>query len=318
MTRTETEAMASSYYSIFKVGTPVERRENFQTYYDFTRGHSGELLEQDRDMTRKRDILRAFQNNPVRARRPFAQADAFYRNYVTFTDDPASLDRRSLLFTTLYKFARHEWVGISGAWDTTPTLAQAKNVTDRISRCHLAEEFSHVRLFHEMFRTMNLEDVQWKPLGPVMQRVYRIFPRLPGFLMNAPAFVTELMGMVFYCHIDALLDNMLADEPEARDRIRSLLHEIMIDELAHVGQRRNFIGPVGTRFARWMVGPLFRAFFRDIPESRFIVDVERMIRDALAFDYSMVPADMIAQSWVPTYCKGRADTVSVSGAAAQG
>jgi hypothetical protein len=121
--------------------------------------------------------------------------------------------------------------------------------------------------------------------------------------MDAPAFVTELMGMVFYRHVDALLDDMLADEPEARDRIRALLHEIMIDELAHVGQRRNFLGPIGTRVARRMVGPLFRAFFRDIPESRFLFNVDQMIREALVFDYSLVSSDMIARSWVPTYCK---------------
>ncbi len=290
------------YRSIFALGTAKERAENFETYFAFSQKHSGEIIEADQDLSRKREQLRQFQANPVRSRRPLADPEAFYRNYVDLKDDPATLDRRTLLLTCVYKFARHEWVGISGAWDGTPTMAQSKDLTDRISRYHLAEEFCHIRFFHEMFRTMQLDRVEWKPLGPLMQRIYQIFPYFPGFIMDAPAFVTELMGIVFYSHVDALLDEIFDDEPEARTRIRALLHEIMVDELAHVGQRRNFIGPIGTIYAKWIVRPLFRAFFHEIPESALLFDVNRMIEDGLAFDYKLVAREMVEKSWVPTYC----------------
>ena len=62
--------------------------------------------------------------------------------------------------------------------------------------------------------------------------------------MSTPAFLSELMGIAFYLHVDRLLDEIFAEEPEARDRIRALLQEIMVDELAHIGQRRNYIGLV--------------------------------------------------------------------------
>ena len=42
----------------------------------------------------------------------------------------------------------------------------------------------------------------------------------------------------------------MAEEPEARDRVRALLREIMTDEMGHVGQRRNFIGSVGIHAAQ--------------------------------------------------------------------
>src|SRR5207244_4201976 len=132
--------------------------------------------------------------------------------------------------------------------------------TERISRYHLCEEFSHVRLFQEVFGTFRLERVEWVPLGKWMGRVYRIFPRFPEAIMSPVAFVSELMGLTLYLHIDGVLDGILADEPEARDRVRELLQEIMTDEMAHVGQRRNFIGPIGLRAARWMVEPMYRAF----------------------------------------------------------
>jgi hypothetical protein len=300
---TQPSCNGAAYRSIFAVGTERERAENFETYFAFSTGHSGEIIEADKDLVKKRAKLKWFQDNPVRSRRPLPDPAAFYRNYVEMHDDPKTLDKRTLLLTCVYKFARHEWVGITGAWDATPSIAHAQKLEDRISRYHLAEEFCHVRLFHEMFRTMQLEDVKWVPLGPFMQGVYRMFPYLPGWLMDAPAFVTELMGVVFYRHFDALIDECFADEPEARDRIRALLREITVDEVAHAGQRRNFIGPKGTVFAKIIVRPLFKAFFHDIAGSELVFDVEKMIKDAQDFDYSMIEPDMLAKSWVPSYCR---------------
>ena len=121
--------------------------------------------------------------------------------------------------------------------------------------------------------------------------------------MAPPAFVTELMGLTVYQHLDSVLDDILAEEPEARDRVRELLREIMTDELAHVGQRRNFMGPVGLRAARLMVGPMYRAFFRDIPETTLLVRPRRQMRNGKTFDYSTISPEMIEKSWVPSYCK---------------
>ena len=119
-------------------------------------------------------------------------------------------------------------------------------------------------------------------------------------MMAPAAFVTELMGLTFYLHIDQLLHDVLAHEPEARARVRDLPREIMTDELAHVGQRRNFLGPLGVRLARWMVAPVFRAFCRDVPEAPHLFDIGGMIRDARAFDYITISAAVLQPSWVPT------------------
>jgi hypothetical protein len=51
------------------------------------------------------------------------------------------------------------------------------------------------------------------------------------------------------------------------------------------------------------VPPFFRAFLRDIPESRRLLDVDQMVRDGLAFDYSGLPDALIERSWVPSYCR---------------
>lgn len=290
------------YLSVFAPSTAQQRQQNFERYWAFTQQHGGDLLEDERDLSNKKAILKSFCDHPVRSREPLPDPERFYRNYVHMHDDPAQLDRKTLLLTCIYKFARHEWVGISGAWDATPTMVGCTQLVDKISRMHLAEEFCHVRLFHEMLRCFHLDRVEWVPLAPWKQKFYELFPRLPGAIMDAPAFVTELMGITFYQHLNVLFDELFADEPELHERLQALLHEIMVDELAHVGQRRNFLGPVATRVSKAMVAPLYRLFFRDIPEVAVLFDVEQMIADGLAFDFNTVPAELTERSWVPSYC----------------
>lgn len=296
-------SVVSSYRSIFSPSTAQEQARNFDDYWRFCQTKAGALLEAEQNLSRKKDTLLALQAQPVRLRQPLPDAEAFYRNYVTCKDAPPTLDRKTLLLTAIYKVARHEWVGITGAWEVTPPFSDSQHVITKISRYHLAEEFCHVRLFHEMFLTCHLDHVVWVPLSRRMQRLYRIFAQLPGQMMDPPAFISELMGLMFYRAVDALLPEVFADEPVACQRLRTLLHEITVDELSHVGERRNFLSPWGVRIARWMVRPMFRAFFRSIPESRYLFDVEKMIENALAFDYNDMTPELLQRGWVPTYCQ---------------
>jgi hypothetical protein len=293
----------AKYRSIFTVATEQQRKENFDDYWVFTQQHGGELLEEEKDLLKKRAKLQYFLDNPVKLRTPLANPDAFYRNYITMVDDPATLDKKTLMLTGIYKFARHEWVGIKGAWEYAPSIADSRTLQDKISRVHLAEEFCHVRLFDEMLKTCGLDSVEWVPLSPWKEKVYEFFPKLPGFLLNAPAFITELMGVTFYCHLNKLFDDVLADEPEVRERLKALLDEITIDEAAHVGQRRNFVGAGGIKVSKWLVKPLYTMFFKDIPEVGILFNVEQMIKDGEKFDFNQLSVHIVEQSWIPSYCK---------------
>jgi hypothetical protein len=295
-------ALAHTYRSIFSPNSARQRAANFEDYWSYTLEHDGEILEAEQDLAKKKELVAGYQKDPIRSRRPLLDPESFYRNYVTMADDPETLDLKTRLLTFLYKFARHEWVGITAAWDGIPTMAESTRTTDKISRYHLCEEFSHVRLFHEVFRTFHLDKVEWVPLGKWMGRVYRLFPHFPEWMMSPPAFVSELMGLTLYLHTDKLIDQVFADEPEACARVHALLGDVLADELAHVGQRRNFLGPIGLRVAKWLVKPMYRLFFRDIPEAKFLFDVEQMVKDGLAFDYSTVCPDVLRRSWVPPDC----------------
>ena len=152
------------YRSIFTSATRRERTANFEAYWVYSVGRDGAILQDQKDLVKKRDTLAGFQAHPVRSRRPLADPACFYRNHVIMQDDPRTLDRETLLLTFLYKFARHEYVGISAAWDTMDRMTESSSTIEKIGLYHLCEEFSHMRLFQEIFRTFHLDQVEWVPL----------------------------------------------------------------------------------------------------------------------------------------------------------
>ncbi len=300
---TADQSKTNSFLSIFTPCTSEQRQQNFETYWEFSKKHAGKIYEDDRDLEHKRNKREYFEANPVRSKKPLEDLDAFFRNNVKLVDNPETLDQKTLLMTCIYKFARHELNGIKGAWDTVPAVDKTTDLKDNISRVHLAEEFCHVRFFTEMLHTFHLENIEFPPLGPIETKVYEIFPHFPEALMSPPAFVTELMGMNFYIQLDEKISEILVDEPQARDRLRELLYEIMVDECAHIGQRRNFMGPIGVWFSQAMIKPIFKMFTHDIPEIAILFDVDRLIKDAHEFNYSTISPQIIERSWIPSYCQ---------------
>jgi hypothetical protein len=77
----------------------------------------------------------------------------------------------------------------------------------------------------------------------------------------------------------------------------------MVDELGHIGERRSFLGPTGVTLARKLLPVMMRRFFAGIPEAEVILDVERMVQEALVFDYSGINAAITERAWIPAYCQ---------------
>lgn len=296
--------------SIFSPCTPAERAANFEEYWARLLERSGELLEAERDLTKKKARLAYYRENPVRSRKPLPDPGAFHRNSARLTDDPASVEPKALLLANIFRFAYHEWSAVSEGWTSTVPLARARTVVERITRLHCCEEICHGRLFLEMMRTFHLEGLEWPSVDPATARAYRVIPRLPEALLSQAALISELLGVVFYRHVDSLFDDLLQGEPEARDRVRALLDDIMADEIAHIGLRRNFIGPLGLKLTPRLIEPLCGWFFGEMlgnmPRGRKPMDNALMVEQALAFHYEGIPERVLERSWVPSYCRAGA------------
>ena len=94
------EAVASAQRrSIFTPTTRRVRDENFEDYWAYTQRHDGDILEDEKNLVVKKDILSNFQKSPVRSRQPLPDPERFYRNYVAMHEDPSTFDRKTLLLT---------------------------------------------------------------------------------------------------------------------------------------------------------------------------------------------------------------------------
>ena len=84
--------MTAGYRSIFTPATRRERATNFESYWAYSVEHDGEILEDQKSLGKKHQILTRFQSNPVRACNPLPDPERFYRNYVKMQDDPLWID----------------------------------------------------------------------------------------------------------------------------------------------------------------------------------------------------------------------------------
>jgi hypothetical protein len=291
------------YKVIFAPVSRSDRALAFEDYWAYLLIRDGALQEEAQSLVHKTAYYQSLQANPVRVR----QAPTPAQTMAELSDQLAAqglaqADRRLLVLTAIYKFACHEAAGIQAAWRATPSWERCRNLTDRITRYHLCEEFCHLRLFAEMFKVLALY-ADWPLLSWPMRTAYAAFTRFPDWLLRPIAFSSEVMGMMFYRHIWRVLEETFATEPEALARLHELLGEIMVDELGHIGECRSYLGNAGVKLAHKILPVMMRQFFADIPEAGAILDVQQMVQDALAFDYSGIDATITKRAWIPLYCQ---------------
>jgi hypothetical protein len=291
------------YKEIFAPASPSDRRRAFEDYWAYLLVRDGALHEEAQALEHKTGYYQRLQARPICARQSLTPEPTMAAvAELLASQHRTQVDRRLLALTVIYKFASHEAAGIRAAWLATPAWERCRNLTDRITRYHLCEEFCHLRLFAEMFKVFAL-GVEWPSFSWSMRTSYAAFARCPNCLLAPIAFGSEIMGIMFYRHIWQVLEEVFAAEPEALERLHELLGEIMVDELGHIGERRSFLGHTGVTVARKVLPVMMRRFFADIPEAEIILDVNRMVQEALAFDYSGIEGAIIERAWIPAYCQ---------------
>jgi len=68
---------APSYRSIFSPSRGRERIDNFDGYWAYTLQRDGEILEEEKDLIKKKDLMARYQADPVRSRNPLPNPELF-------------------------------------------------------------------------------------------------------------------------------------------------------------------------------------------------------------------------------------------------
>jgi hypothetical protein len=76
---------------------------------------------------------------------------------------------------------------------------------------------------------------------------------------------------------------------------------ITVDELSHIGQRRNYLGAIAIRVARRLLSAMIRSYFADIPEIKLLFNIDKMVQDAQQFDYNLLSPRILERIWIPSY-----------------
>jgi hypothetical protein len=157
-------AQLTRYRGIFAPTSLADRRRAFEDYWAYPLERDGALHEEAQALEHKTGYYQRLQARPLQARHSLTSVQTM----AALADQIASqcrpqVDRRLLVLTAICKFASHE-AGRRAAWLATPSWKHCRNLTDRITRYHLCEEFCHLRLFAEMFKVFAL-DVEWPLLS---------------------------------------------------------------------------------------------------------------------------------------------------------
>lgn len=128
----------------------------------------------------------------------------------------------------------------------------------------LIEEQYHRRLLTEACRTCGFAPGDPVPPAPI-RILIRVMQHLPGRIRYAPILCGEVLGCVVF---QELLErsHLFSAQPEVEARLRTLIEEVLADEILHVLYSRARLGAWGVRAARWLLPLVALVFTRSIPQ----------------------------------------------------
>jgi hypothetical protein len=128
----------------------------------------------------------------------------------------------------------------------------------------ILEEQYHGRILREVCRILGVP-----PQLPAPRRGLRVLIHLFEYLPDPIRYVGVLCGEVLGCVVFELLRanaSLFATEPRVEAQLRSLMGEILRDELLHVAFCRTRLGPVRLRLARLLLPWVAAFLMREVPE----------------------------------------------------
>jgi hypothetical protein len=240
--------------------TREARDRHLTGYLRFLQQHDGAIELDQRKLSRRERYFEELQRKPVESRKA-VDLVTFERNLRSAGS--GNLDRRTAWLVVAAKANIGESYGVDRElrW-----IAESGGVptTDELYLRMLLQEGYHTRILFEACRTVGVE--VRVPAPNWNQRVLiQIIMRLPDSLRWTLVICGEVVGSAIF---EILLGNcdLFSSEPEVEERLRSLLTEILRDEVLHVAYLRASLSPIGLAIARRLAPLVARAALLDLPQ----------------------------------------------------
>jgi tellurite resistance protein len=253
------------------------RSESADIYRSYLRERNGELDRQARTLSARDAWFREIETTPVRWPDPINR-EAFERNRSSFRD--ADLEPLLLFLLVTVKLNRVERYAADLA-EATGRID--KGGPDSPDAWINTEELYHTRILEHIARCFGIE-LEIDPPALSQRLVVRSMLNLPKRATLPLVLAGELAAVVAF---RMLLDHaavLLAPHPLVRERVQTLLSQILTDELGHVAYCRSQLGPAGIRTARLLLPVVLGGMMSDFRELPALLGKGAIERGIEAFD----------------------------------
>jgi len=244
----------------FRAQTREARERHLAAYLDLLRQRDGAVDVERRKLSIRESHFEDLQRDPVKSSVDLDRV-TFERNLTS--KGTSNLDRRMAWSVVAAKANVGEAYGVDRElrW-----IAESGGIPtgDELYLRMLMQEDYHTRILIEVCRTVGVEVRTILPNWN-QQVLIHIIMRLPDSLRWTLVICAEVVGSVVF---EVLLGNcdVFSSEPEVEARVRSLLREILRDEVLHVAYLRARLSPRGLAIARLLAPVVARAAFVDLPQ----------------------------------------------------
>ncbi len=270
--------------SLFTPLAPSQRASAAADYLEYLKRREGRLDFSSRSLARREPFFEGLARDPVRSELPLDRP-LFRRNHDASRPD-AGLSRDMLWLLAVAKANRTEHFGmevhivVNGILDGDRANTQA--YVDM-------QEVYHTRILLDVLRCFDLEITVREPDLATRLLVHAMV-RLPHRVALPLILCSELVAVVIF---RLLLDTgreLFGHEPRLWERLSTLLHQIMIDEVGHVTYCRAQLGGAGLSAARALLPSVKAALMAEQLEFAQLVGHERFDRAFADLELSWVTA----------------------------
>jgi hypothetical protein len=255
----------------------AERKLRLDGYMRFLRERDGEPDVAKRTLSRREAWFREIEREPIRY--SGAVDRAAFRRYIHERPGP-EIDPKLAWILATAKSNRVEHYGV------TLDFKIHGDVGSRFGE-HMPyidlEEFYHTRILRECVRVFELE-FELEPPKTFTRFFAELVVRSPHWGRLVTALCGELFGAVGFLLLWEKTA-LFADDPKACDRLRSLIREILIDEMGHAAYGHAKLGRAGIAIVR-AASPMVASYFlADLPEFSYLAGGKAaFLKRVAAFD----------------------------------
>jgi hypothetical protein len=255
----------------------VEKNRLIGDYLSYLRRRDGVGNHATRTLSNREAFFQDLDQKPVRWKGPLDR-EAFYRNLDRKPE--AGLDPKVVWLLAAAKANIGERFGVE-----TKMATRGFNFTGDDPTAYVAfEELYHTRILLDACNIFDLKFEMREPKG-LQRALTSAMARLPTGGALPMVLCGELYGSVCFKVMWETTD-LFSEQPEVRERLRTLVREIWVDEIGHVAYARARLGPVRLGMARAMFPIMTRSLMEQLPEFSLLAGgTDKLLERVARFDF---------------------------------